>query len=75
MFTVRAQKPHSPLFNRCISSLHNHTNGLGSEGIEEKQYHVCTENQERPEDVTELWQVETVLRGDTELQRARETVI
>lgn len=35
--------------------------GRVSEGIEEKQLHVCRENQEGSENVSELQQVETVL--------------
>ena len=35
--------------------------GRVSEGIEEKQRHMCIENQEGSENVSELQQVETVL--------------
>lgn len=49
--------------------------GWVSEGTEEKQLHTCTENQEGSENVSELQQVETAVRDDTQLQRARGTVI
>lgn len=45
--------------------------GWVSEGTEEKQHHMCTENQEGSENVSDLRRVETALRGDVQLQRAR----
>lgn len=49
--------------------------GWVSEGTEEKQHHMCTENQEGSENVSELRRVEPVLPGDMQLQRARGNVI